>query len=269
MELSGEKSRSELRDIWSSGPSNGFGGHQQPKALKSQTTDLTMQFEAKLTLDGLMTIVAGIIAFVAVIIQIRSSSRQVRDQIQAQREAEQEDKERQKRAVAKALLFEIDDFYLNHLRGVDDHYRNFDGAMEKLPGVTGMDIRPFAVYDGSTPSLGTLSDEVVKSVVVLYDTARFHLLTVRDYKEMLREYQYGSHSPEAGQEARQLFFYVRASIPRLTRLSYETCMKLACLSNVPFRKDIVNVAGEDTGRLARDEDTEAGRHRDHGSPIHN
>jgi len=228
-----------------------------------------MQFEAKLTLDGLMTLVAGIIAFSAVIIQIRSSSKQVQDQVKAQREAEREEQERQKRAIAKALLFEVDDFYSNHLRGVYDHYRTFDGAMERLPGVTGMDIRSFAVYNGNTALLGILSDELVKSVVVFYDTARFHLLMVRDYKELLREYQYSTRSPEAGQEALQVFSYVKASVPRLTRLSYETCMKLARLSDVPFRKDTVTVAGEDAERLARDEEAEASRQRDRGSPNHN
>jgi hypothetical protein len=42
---------------------------------------IAMQFETKLTLDGLMTLIAGIIAFVAVIIQIRSSSKQLHDQM--------------------------------------------------------------------------------------------------------------------------------------------------------------------------------------------
>ena len=228
-----------------------------------------MQFEAKLTLDGLMTLVAGIIAFSAVIIQIRSSSKQVQDQVKAQREAEREEQERQKRAIAKALLFEVDDFYSNHLKGAYDHYRSFDIATGKLPGVTGMDHQPFAVYNGNTASLGIFSDEVVRSVVVFYDTARRHLSINRDFKEMLREYQYGSHSPEAGQEARQLFFYVRGSIPRLTRLSYEACMKLAHLSGVHFRKDTVSVAGEDAERLAKDEETEASRNRGRESPNHN
>jgi hypothetical protein len=193
----------------------------------------------------------------------------MRNQMNAQRNAEQEEAERHKRAIAKALLFEVDDFYSNHLRAVYDHYRNFDGKIEKLPGVVGVDIRMFAVYNGNTPLMGVLSDEVVKSVVAFYDTARLHLLIVRDYKDLLREYLYGTHSPEAGQEALQLFFYVRASVPRLTRLSYETCMKLARFSDVPFRKDIVTVAGEDAERIARDEKEEAGRHRSLGSTNQN
>lgn len=210
------------------------------------------------TPDGIMTLIAGVLAFAA-----------VQWQMWHQRRTSRQEQENHKRAIAKALLFEVDDFYSNNLRGVYDHYRSFDGAIEKLPGVTGMDRRPFAVYDGNTASLGILSDEVVRSVVVFYDTARRHLSINRDFKELLREYQYGTHSPEAGQEASQLFFYVRGSIPRLTRLSYEACMKLARLSDVPFRKDVVTVAGEDLERLAKDEEAEANKCRVHESRLHN
>jgi sensor domain CHASE-containing protein len=77
-----------------------------------------MQFEAKLTLDGLMTLVAGVIAFIAVIIQIHSSSKQLQDQMDAQRDAEQDELERKKRAVATAIDFEIDSIYRTFVRSV-------------------------------------------------------------------------------------------------------------------------------------------------------
>jgi hypothetical protein len=221
------------------------------------------QLGSSLSLDGLAmigtTLVAAATGFLAILYQVRSSSRQLREQMADQHLAATLESERQKRAIAKALLFEVDDFYASHLSKVYDHYRNFDGKIEKLPGVVEVDIRMFAVYNGNTPLLGKLPDETVKSVVTFYDTARAHLLKVRDYKTLLREYQYGTRSPEAGQEALQLFFYVRADIPRLTRLSYETCLTLARLCDVPFRKDVVAVAGEDTERLERDQQTEASR----------
>lgn len=210
------------------------------------------------TPDGIMTLIAGVLAFAA-----------VQWQMWDHRRTSRQEQGNHKRAIAKALLFEVDDFYSNHLMGVYDRYRGFDGSIEKLPGVTGMDRRPFAAYDGNTASLGAFSDEVVRSVVVFYDTARRHLSINRDYKELLREYQYGHHSPEAGQEARQLFFFVRGGIPRLTRLSYEACMKLARLSDVPFRKDVVTVAGEDPEQLARDEEAEVKKWREHESRLHN
>jgi len=211
--------------------------------------------------DGILAFAGGALALFGVWGSNHQSIKNLEKQLESERNADAGEADTRKRAVAKALLFEVDDFYSNHLRGVYDHYRDFDGAIEKLPGVTGMGPRPFAVYDGNTSSLGALSDAVVKSVVAFYDTARRHLPLNRDYKGLLREYHYGKRSPEAGQEAKQLFFYVRGSVPRLTRLAYDACMKLARLSGVPFQKDVVIVAGEDPERLAKDEETEANRHK--------
>ena len=204
------------------------------------------------------TLFAAALGFGAVMLQLRDQHRSA----EAGRGA-------QRRAIAKALLFEVDDFYSNNLKGVYDHYRDFDGKMEHLPGVTGTDFRALPVYEGSTASLGILPDEVVKSVVVFYDTARRHLSIARDYRELLREYLYGSHSPEAGQEALQLFSYVTGSIPPLTSLCYEACMRLAGFSGVPFRKDVLTVAGEDREKLLRDEQAEAKKHAEHRPPLHN
>lgn len=226
-----------------------------------------------LSVDGLAmigtTLIAAAAGFLAILYQVGSGSRQLREQMADQHQASDAELDRQRRAIAKALMFEVDDFYCNHLRYVYDHYRKFDGAIEQLPGVTGMDIRPFAVYDGNTPLLGLLTDDVVRSVVVFYDTARFHLLMVRDYKDLLREYQYGTRLPMAGEEARQVFYYVRGSVPRLTRLAYEACRKLARVTEVPFQKDIVTVAGEDTNLLKKNEEVEANRSLGREAPNQN
>src|SRR5260370_16815941 len=68
-------------------------------------------FDPKLTLDGIMTLAAGVIAFVAVILQIRSSRKQIELQLEAEKKARTLESERQKQAVARALLFEIVNFY--------------------------------------------------------------------------------------------------------------------------------------------------------------
>ena len=78
----------------------------------------------RFTPDGDLTLVAAAIAFIAVIIQIRSSSKQVQDQIKAQRDAEREEQERQKRAVATAILFEIDLIYRSMIRDTGEAIQN-------------------------------------------------------------------------------------------------------------------------------------------------
>jgi hypothetical protein len=143
-----------------------------------------MQFEAKLSLDGLMTLVAGIIAFVAVIIQIRSSSRQVQDQIKAQRDAEREERERQKRALATALVFEIDHCYRAYLPRALTLARGLRGnTLDPKAGVAiRFEAASFDVYSGNVQSLGTLGAEASGPVIRFYKIAC-------DLKDLMQHYR--------------------------------------------------------------------------------
>ena len=131
-----------------------------------------MQFEAKLTLDGLMTLIAGLMAFAAVIIQIRSSSRQVREQITSQRDAEREEQDRQSRAVAAAILFEIDNVY----RLIFDQVNADDFNLRYL-------IPPnrFVVFEANAGYLGSLGNDLAQAIVRFYGVAARHFLTSQQY----------------------------------------------------------------------------------------
>jgi hypothetical protein len=126
-----------------------------------------MQFEAKLTLDGIMTLVAGVIAFIAVIIQIRSSSKQVQDQMKAQRDAEREEQERQMQSVATAVLFEIDHVY----RLISDQVHADDFNIRYL-------IPPnrFIVFEANAGHLGSLGSDLARAIVRFYGEAGRYFL---------------------------------------------------------------------------------------------
>jgi hypothetical protein len=209
-----------------------------------------MQFEAKLTLDGLMTLIAGLIAFTAVIIQIRSSSKQLRDQMRAQRDAEREEQERQKKAVATAILFEIDHFYRYHLRGFGGYLEEIARKGELLEVVR---IPPsfFAVYRGNTPRLGELPDEVVEVVVHFYSKAEQFFALMEDYRaERERHAEPASH-PDNWKE-RTLFGHLRDSLPGLTRAAYIACERLCGFTGVEFKSPRIAIAGEDIAALNRE-----------------
>ena len=142
-----------------------------------------MQYDPKLTLDGLMTLVAGVIAFIAVIIQIRSSSKQVQDQIKAQRDAEREERERQKRTVATAILYEIDSFYVFELDLDEKKLASWDGANNSFPIAAGLRTNVSEIYKGVSPLLGSLNAKSVTAIVKFY-------AMVGTYEGMWRNYQY-------------------------------------------------------------------------------
>jgi len=69
------------------------------------------QLGSSLSVDGLAmigtTLVAAATGFLAILYQVRSSSRQLREQMADQHLSSTLESERQKRAIAKALLFEV------------------------------------------------------------------------------------------------------------------------------------------------------------------
>jgi hypothetical protein len=185
-----------------------------------------MQFEAKLTLDGLMTLIAGLIAFAAVIFQIRSSSKQVQDQIKAQRDAEREEKERQKRAIATAIICEIDSFFAIELDLVEKSLASWDGTSNNLALPAGLRTNVSEIYRGVSPLLGSLSAKSVNAIVKFYSM-------VGTYEGLWRNYQYcldmlrAPLNPAVDLKARDLaneagsqLKIIREIIPRLKTLAW-------------------------------------------------
>jgi hypothetical protein len=176
------------------------------------------------TPDGAMTLIAGVIAFIAVIIQIASSTKQVQDQIRAQRDAEREERERQKRAVATAILYEIDSFCMIELDHVDKNLASWDAASNNLPSAAGLRTNISDIYKGISALLGSLSAKSVSAVVKFYSM-------VGAYEGLWRDYQYRLDTLRAPvnpsvnidlqgvvNEARRLLKDVRDLIPGLRTL---------------------------------------------------
>ena len=215
-----------------------------------------MQFEAKLTLDGLMTLFAGLIAFAAVIIQIRSSSGQLRDQIRAQRDADREEQERQKKAVATAILFEIDGFYRAYLRDPRDLLARIGSTKDSLPGIRLAVFNPFPVYVGNSSKIGELDVEKVQGVVHFYGVATSYLSILQDYKNSLERVDrakfvsmtprgsgdFSSLADEA--EARLNLRHVKEALPELIKFTWLVCHKLCGFTDVKFEFPIIGVAAE-------------------------
>src|SRR5260370_41926570 len=142
-------------------------------------------FDPKLTLDGIMTLAAGVIAFVAVILQIRSSRKQIELQLDAERKARTLESERQKQAVARSLLFEIVNFYRyyrGHVRPLLDRV-DVEACLPPLLSAPRSDF--FAVYHGSASHLGTFDHILVEKVVQSCGLSAWLLSSIRAYTSSL------------------------------------------------------------------------------------
>jgi hypothetical protein len=202
-----------------------------------------MQFEAKLTLDGLMTLVVGLIAFAAVIFQIRSSSKQVQDQIKAQRDAEREEQERQRRATATAILFEIDNFYRHHLGQVRDFLTLFERS-NQLPGTVPASAHGFVVYHGNASRLGDLPRELAGKIVRFYGTAEHYNVVREDYRARLER-----EAPQDQGVLQTQFRQLKNLISKLELCAYELSKEFCPYLDLPFDPSVVEIAGTDIKTL--------------------
>lgn len=154
------------------------------------------------------------------------------------------EQKRQRLAVTRAILFEIDTFYRYHFRDPTKFLEGVDPRECELPVVKSLHARPFPVYQGNTARLGELDEEAAESIIRFYEGAQSHVTTIRDYKAARERYLRGESADISETEARTLLSQMKNSLPELTKLTYVVCSQLCRLTQVPFESQRIAVAGE-------------------------
>jgi len=191
--------------------------------------------------DGALTLVAGVIAFIAVVIQIRSSSKQVENQIKAQRDSDREEQERQKKAVAAALLSEIDCFYLAGLSERSKLYESWEGrgsdpkSFEVFYTVVG---KSFVVYESLADKLGGFDSTITRSIVLTYGSMAAFVECLKICEQGAGDTSIrGPVGPEMLKALRmQTQEEVRKSAESAVQYAALTCWTLCGLSGTDFSK---------------------------------
>jgi len=188
-------------------------------------------FDPKLTLDGIMTLAAGAIAFIAVWFQVRSSRKEVESQLEAEKEARATESERQKQAVARALLFETVNFYryyFTHLRPLLDQV-DPENCQPPSFGAPNSDF--FAVYQGSASHLGTFERILVEKVVRSCGLSAWLLSSIREYTLSL------------AQELERQNFVPPGSAPRIHLKQIKTLMYETDIAAKEAMQELSKIAG--------------------------
>jgi hypothetical protein len=193
-----------------------------------------MQFEAKLTLDGLMTLIAGVIAFSAVIIQIRSSSKSVTTQIETERHVRLEEDRRGKQAVARALLFETLNFYRTYKEEVKKPLDTTGSHAVQFPTLGSPGPGAFAVYRANAGKLGHFDDEVVQSVVTFYVEAEWFVSTLQSFNwSVYRELELYKTITMGSTPVIHLS-RLRKRMPSLDQAALAACRNLCAVAGVSY-----------------------------------
>jgi hypothetical protein len=171
--------------------------------------------------------------------------------MKAQRDAERAEGERQKKAVATALLFEMDDFYRYHLRGVRVYFEEI-AKRRQLLEVVRTPLSLFTVYQGNAASLGDLPGGVVEATVHFYSKAAQFLALREEYRvEREGQSELAFDHPD-NRKATTLFGHLRDSLPGLTRAAYVACERLSGFTGVEFKAPRIGIAAEDIAALNRE-----------------
>ena len=190
-----------------------------------------------ITGDGIATVIAGVFAFVAVIFQIRSSSLQLKTQLDTERDARIEDQERQKRALAAAILCEIDEFYWHHIRDARCHLENVNPETEiNLPSVKKIPEVSFAVYQGCVGRLGQLPPSLLVEIVHFYNNAASFVATTEAYQLNLERKQQGHNPLLEDALARTRLKQIKERLPQFVLLAKSVCRDLSAMTDLKFEE---------------------------------
>ena len=187
------------------------------------------------TFQGVATLAGVFVALMTVIWQIRSSSKHVEDQIKAQRDAEQEERGRRKRAVATAVCYETDGFYLYYLRELRDYLKNFK-LEEKmpLPIIKPVAANVFSIYQGNAAKLSELGPEALERVVAFYNAAGRHLSTRAAWRTHVQRILAGQGNSLEQEAARRLAIEIQQALPLQIGLAWLACKRLSEEAKLKF-----------------------------------
>jgi hypothetical protein len=214
---------------------------------------MAMHLNLTFTGDGLATLVAGIIAFVAVMVQIRHSSNATEKQLRAEREARMQQESGQTRALATAILFEIDTLYRYLIRDVHDFFKREVPDHADTVAAKSVDPLFFAVYQGNAGKLGRLGQAAAEAVVHFYGGIGAYAATLREYKiafehavyEDLQTQKRGSpFMPDCGDALRLYLDQLRTPLLPLKNCTYIACYRLCQVGALPFEPPSVAVAAD-------------------------
>jgi hypothetical protein len=139
--------------------------------------------------DGLLAFAGGALALIGVWWSNHQSVRNLQKQLDAERVGRAEEGQRHKRALATALVFEIDHCCRSYLPRTLTLARGLRGKTldPKAGVVVRFEAAAFDVYSGNVQSLGTLGPEASGPVIRFYKIAWDLQDLMRHYRECLAQ----------------------------------------------------------------------------------
>jgi hypothetical protein len=199
-------------------------------------------FVAKLTLDGLATLLGGLLAFLAVLLQVRSARRGLRAQLETEKQARRGEARERRRSVAVALLFEINSYWAGDVR-------NLLKLLEALipssvpPTLKPRSANPFPVYVGNAGALGGLPPILVETVVGYYGLLRSYEATLVQYSQGF-DLLMADNIASGRALTTSMIARIKGEAPAITQVTHTACGLLCRFVDIEFSYPRIAVADD-------------------------
>jgi hypothetical protein len=214
------------------------------------SADTWFAFDPKLSWDGLLTFIGGLLAFVGIFYQVRHADKGLQRQLDSEKKARAEEELEHRRAVAVGMLFELDNFYRAYVRGLANEIpsspREANGPAHieslLLPPLRKIPSHPFPVYKANGSSVGTLPPNLTAVVVRGYSAAQWVLDRVVDYQFARKDsLDHGNAAPYFALARRSL--EEMREIYRGAEVTLGEAMRALCrFAGIPFEVPLIAIA---------------------------
>jgi len=188
------------------------------------SADPWFAFDHKLSWDGLLTFIGGLLAFLGIFYQVHHADAGLRSQLQAEKDARLQEHDEKNRAVSTAMLFEIDRFYRLYIANV----LKIAASTERgaLPALESPGPSPFPVYATNCGYVGELDTQLAQTIVDFYASGQRHAFRICNYQD-----KRNSSNPNS---SGALLPEVKGSAENLVPLAYIACAYLCEYTGTKF-----------------------------------
>jgi hypothetical protein len=220
------------------------------------TSSPQIQFDPKMTLDGLLTFLGGLLAFYVIWRQTRHADRGLAQQLEQERSVRLEETARRKTSLLKALVFEMDNFYRIYLCVPNKALQDIDPktcSVWQLPPLKTPSEDPFPIYRSSAALVGELEGIEVRNIVRYYGEADSYIRTLREYRLRYEKLVFeGSTFAPVNEATRAYLAQIKAAAPEMIRLTFVVTKEFCDSAKVPFDRSLLGVAGESYPQVGAD-----------------
>lgn len=186
-------------------------------------------------LGSLAALLAALIVLLAVLLAWQASRREAERQRQLDRELAALERGRQKTALARALLFEVDNFYRHYLNEVAEALAASSSPEGSYPIVRWPGEQPFPVYTANAGRIGEFDEETLEELIGYYATAAAYVALLRDYRLALDRVLRKEAAETAILESRLHLSRIHEALPELLDYTGSLGRKLSEIAGVPFQ----------------------------------